>query len=192
MFDSDTTGKGIEVLKSNTSSCKEYGELRNFRDSSKAGIYKIGDHDFSQRDGGLYMCEEGFPMSLHECVTWKYKADNDGYQLVTRKDEGVYWPMAVYMPGKTERYIYDAYVESVCKDCNCCIVVADKNPYMSTDYQQKSVDAPIAWCRDNAPEAIKELPDDELWDIMKTAYLEHHNEILKTAIFRFKGKCIVI
>ena len=29
----------------------------------------------------------------------------------------------------------------------------------------------IKWCRENAPEAIKDLPDNELWDIMEDSYL---------------------
>lgn len=31
----------------------------------------------------------------------------------------------------------------------------------------------LKWCRDNAPDSIKNLSDDELWDIMKSSYFKY-------------------
>lgn len=33
----------------------------------------------------------------------------------------------------------------------------------------------LEWCRRNAPDALKGLPDSELWDLMKDAYKAYHN-----------------
>lgn len=40
--------------------------------------------------------------------------------------------------------------------------------------RRRTRDEILVWCRENAPEAAKDLPDDELFDLMKNAYDEAH------------------
>lgn len=42
----------------------------------------------------------------------------------------------------------------------------DNTPNKST----LSLSKELKWCRAHAPEAIRDLPDEELWDIMKGSY----------------------
>lgn len=35
-------------------------------------------------------------------------------------------------------------------------------------------DEVLSWCRENAPAALKDLPDAELWELMKSVYVSAH------------------
>lgn len=47
---------------------------------------------------------------------------------------------------------------------------ADRTVYV----RKRAHDEILAWCRENAPEAAKNLPDDELFNLMKNTYDEYH------------------
>lgn len=93
-----------------------------------AKVYVLGEHTFTQRDDGLYMCDIPFTMTEEECDSWRREDSNDGCQLVTIEENDLYVPLAVYKPGEVQRDVYDRYLDSIGKECECCIMVANRIP----------------------------------------------------------------
>jgi len=93
-----------------------------------AKVYKIGEHSFTQREDGLYICDEPFTMTDDECQDWRLDDCNDGYLMATFYVDDRYSPLAILIPGESSRADFDAYTDSVCEERKCCIMIAHKIP----------------------------------------------------------------
>lgn len=94
-----------------------------------AKVYKIGEHTFTQRDDGLYMCDEPFTMTHHDTIVWMCDKNNDGYHLATKEESGLYTPLAVHIPAEASRDVFEAYTDSLCETYHVSIMcAADPHP----------------------------------------------------------------
>lgn len=84
-------------------------------------------------------------------VILKYADDFDKWSTDTRYNSNFFATFKLVEEAKTICYALKDYTQQLLESANY------------------SLEA-IEWCRKNAPDAIKGLPDEELWDIMQSTY----------------------
>lgn len=86
-------------------------------------VYKIGEHTFTQREDGLYICDEPFTMSREECEEWMHSQEISK-TLFARIDGADYVPVAVTINSELTDEKYRSYVtefgESDCARFTSC------------------------------------------------------------------------
>lgn len=91
-------------------------------------VYMIGDHTFTQRDDGLYMCDRQFTLTEEDCRRWMLDEQNADCILITREESGLHIPMAVYDPHEAAHSVYEDYVKGIRNNISCCVMLANILP----------------------------------------------------------------